>query len=294
MTHCNDCRDILHKYVKEAGTNTDILTLIMCQFVLFIVVCVNFNVDTNILKHLVMSGLVIFIIGFISSRISLCNIGTRSWNMIMERFMIVFFIFIFIYKSQVSIFFKIAAFAITCCVGFFEICSRRHYTSDLIITLTFSYLVIGMVDCTKLGLSASVVTGIAFFCTMTIVLLFFVVDIGFNGNHEVSQEYDQIRSIIIELFTVLSVASLILFSIYHCDGVPSVSTSLSVQKLFGCQALYFVCVIIVTFFYFSLIKNVNVAFTAILIIIILFLFAFINAGFGMFVCVGKPFERRTN
>ena len=229
-----------------------------------------------------MSGSVIFIVGFIASSINKCNIGPQTWNIIMGRFMATLLIFLFIWKSDVPIYFKMTAFTIACYIGFFEICLRQHHTSDLIITLTFTYLAIGLFDTTKLGLSSSSLTAIAFYTTMTIVLIFFVFDIYFNCNIQVTQRHDYIRNIVIELFTVLSISSLILFAI-HCGGEGGASSPpFSIPKVFMCSVIYFVCVIVVTFFYFSLVKNANIAFTAIMIILILYLFASINTGLCIF------------
>jgi hypothetical protein len=121
---------------------------------------------------------------------------------------------------------------------------------------------------------------------MTIVLLFFCYDIQFNGNSEVSQRHDQIRNIILELFTILSTSSLILFCIYcYGDRDPFGNGGMnfpSVSNVFICGVVYFVSVVTVTFFYFSLVKNANVAFTAVMIIVILYLFALMNVGFSIF------------
>ena len=278
MVHCNDCQDIVHNSIQNPCIPVDSLTLLVCQILLLVIACSFFKVNMPMMKHLILSGFVIFIIGFVSSRISKCNIGSGTWNIIMERFMMTLLIFLFLYKSEVPMYFKILAFAIMCCVGFVDICSRRHFTSDLVITLTFIYLVIGLFDHTKLGLSSSMATGVAFFCTMSIVLLFFVVDINYHCQNEVSQRHDRIRNITIELFTVLSVAGLVLFAMYYSDQQNCVYT----PQVFVCSIVFFVCVIVVTLFYFSLVKSANVASIAIIITTILYFTACLKTGCYVF------------
>lgn len=278
MTHCNDCQDILHNSSTPLS-KPDVWILIISQLILFVVVCFFYEINVSMMKNFLMAALIVLVIGFVLSQMNKCKIRERTWHIVMGRFMVTLLIFLFIYKTNVPVFLKLIAFIIMCSVGFIEINSMRHYTSDLILTVVLTYLAIGLFDSTKLGYSASVMSGVAFYITMTIVLVFLGSDIICNKNNEVSQRHENIRNIFFELFTQLNIAALILCLAYL---LQLKGANVATSKVIICSIVYFLCCLYVTFFYFSIFTNVNVAIFSIAMMIVFFMIVCKKCGLSNF------------
>ena len=271
---CNNCRDVIHDNM-HLSMKVDIWGLLVYQFILLLVVCNYFKVDTSILKQLLMTGIVIFIVGFVASRLSKCNIDTRSWYMIMERFMIALLVSVFLCKTDIPLYLKVISIMITCFIGFYDIISRRHYTSDLILTLTMTYLAIGLFNSTKLNICTSVVSGLLFYSILIFALFFFLIDIYCHGNDPVHKDVDNIRDVVVEVFSILSIVGCILLTNYYFDNRKP-------MNLFGIILLFALCAFIVVSFYFSYINDANVALFAVILLIVLSLVINHKTGLKIF------------
>jgi hypothetical protein len=276
---CNECKDVIHDNM-QLSMKIDIWALLVYQFILLLVVCNYFKVDTSMLKQLLMTGIVICIVGFVASRLSKCNIDTGSWYMIMERFMIALLISVFLCKTDIPLYLKVISIMITCFIGFYDITSRRHYTSDLILTLTITYLAIGLFNSTKLNICTSVVSGVLFYSILIFALFFFLIDIYCHGNNPVHKYVDNIRDVVIEVFSVLSVVGCILLTKYYFDNRKAMN--LSKMSFFSIIFLFAVCALIIVSFYFSYINNSNVALFAVIVLIMLSLVINYQTGLKIF------------